>query len=93
MRVILLDDYSRRVVKGDVPGTVTTQWGNPALRHGWKIIEVYDRDERDRGLLVQGEVHPAMGGGFIVVLRRSFSGVRYPIYPERSNAMGPHAFA
>jgi len=25
-------------------GTITEQFGNIALRYGWKIIEVYERD-------------------------------------------------
>lgn len=38
--VILLDDYNQRVpTDQSVMGGVTTQFGNPAPRHGWKLIE------------------------------------------------------
>lgn len=93
MKILLLNDYDQRVRVGDVVGTVTTQWGNPALRHGWKIIEIDDGSDKDRRMLVQGEVHSAMGGGFIVVLRRISSEGRSPICPGRSSVMGRHVFA
>lgn len=37
---IIIDDYNQRIpVDQDVIGTVTTQFGNPAPRHGYKIAE------------------------------------------------------
>lgn len=37
---IIIDDYNQRVPQDqDVIGTVTTQFGNPAPRHGYKIAE------------------------------------------------------
>ena len=37
---IIIDDYNQRVPQDqDVIGTVTTQFGNPAPRHGFKIVE------------------------------------------------------
>lgn len=37
---IIIDDYNQRVPQEqDVIGTVTTQFGNPAPRHGYKIAE------------------------------------------------------
>lgn len=42
MRYIPYDDYHSRVVLGTIMGVVTTQWGNPALRHGWKVITIND---------------------------------------------------
>lgn len=42
-RIIVYDDYNSKIPKDqDVVGTVTTQFGNSSLRHGWKIIEVYE---------------------------------------------------
>lgn len=46
MRTIILDDYNQRIPKNqDIIGAVTPQWGNPALRNGWKIIEIDDNME------------------------------------------------
>lgn len=37
---IIIDDYNQRIPQDqDVIGTVTTQFGNPAPRHGYKIAE------------------------------------------------------
>lgn len=46
MRAIPYDDYNSRVPSelGYVGG-VTTQWGNPAPRHGWKVIEIEEMDD------------------------------------------------
>lgn len=42
-KIIIYDDYNSKVPQNqDVIGTVTTQFGNSALRHGWKTIEVYE---------------------------------------------------
>ena len=42
-KVILYDDFNSKVsLEQDVCGTVTTQFGNPAPRHGYKIIEIED---------------------------------------------------
>lgn len=45
MKKILLDDYNQTPVRGGAIGTVTTQFGNSALRHGWKIIEIYESED------------------------------------------------
>lgn len=29
-------------IRGGYVGTVTREFGNPAFRHGWKIVEVYE---------------------------------------------------
>lgn len=44
-RIILLDDYNQDVREGQIIGSLTTQFGDKAPRHGWKIIEVYETDE------------------------------------------------
>ena len=39
------DDYNNTPPRSDgVIGAVTTQIGNPAPRHGWKILIEYDTD-------------------------------------------------
>lgn len=44
--IILYDDFNSVVpCEQGVIGTVTIQFGNKALRHGWKIIEVYEQEE------------------------------------------------
>ncbi len=54
MRTLILDDYNRRIpANQDIIGTVTTNWCEASLRHGWKIIEIYESERDDRGLLVQ----------------------------------------
>lgn len=44
MRTIIpYDDYNTRIPhpnKRNVIGAITPQFGNPALRNGWKIIEI-----------------------------------------------------
>ena len=41
MRIILLDDYNQRIpANQDIIGTVTTNWCEASIRHGWKIIEI-----------------------------------------------------
>ena len=69
--IALLDDYNQAVRGDDVIGAVTTTWGHSALRNGWKIIEIYESERDERGLPVQGEVHPGMGGA----LRQHHNGV------------------
>lgn len=50
---IIYDDYNQRIPRNqDVVGTVTTQYGNSALRHGFKIIEAMN------GIIQIGNVHP-----------------------------------
>jgi hypothetical protein len=45
-RIIVYDDYNSNIPKNqDVVGTVTTMFGRDSLRHGFKIIEIYD-DEK-----------------------------------------------
>ena len=45
---IPFDDYNSRILaESHIVGGVTTQWGNPAPRHGWKVIECYE--ETDKG--------------------------------------------
>ena len=42
-KIIVYDDYNSNIPKNqDVVGTVTTMFGRDSLRHGFKIIEVYD---------------------------------------------------
>ena len=37
------DDFHQRIHwSGICIGTVTQQWGNPAPRHGWRIMIEYD---------------------------------------------------
>lgn len=47
MKLLVYDDYNSKIV-GDaeksVVGTITLQFGNLALRHGYKIIEIYDEN-------------------------------------------------
>ena len=46
-RIIHYDDYNQVIPPPERQfyiGTITEQFGNIALRHGWKIIEVYERD-------------------------------------------------
>lgn len=41
--IFLLDDYNQTIPTSQtVIGTITTMFGNPAPRHGWKLIIVYD---------------------------------------------------
>jgi len=48
MTILLYDDYNQKVIVGeDCIGTITTQIGNKALRHGWKLIEIYADDDTD----------------------------------------------
>lgn len=47
-RIIVYDDYNSKVYDregGDMIGTITTNIGNPAPRHGFKIIEVVYEDD------------------------------------------------
>ena len=45
MLKIIYDDFNCKIPKmQDIIGTITTQFGNPAPRHGWKIIEI-DEEE------------------------------------------------
>ena len=42
-RIIIYDDYNSKFPKEQgIIGTITPQFGNTALRNGWKIIEVYE---------------------------------------------------
>ena len=42
-RHIVYDDYNSRIpADQDVVGGVTTQYGNPALRHGNKLLIIFD---------------------------------------------------
>jgi len=43
--IIPFDDYNGTIPppeKMDAVGAITTQFGNQAPRHGWKIIEIED---------------------------------------------------
>lgn len=43
MRMIVFDDYNQNIPSDQsVCGTITTNIGNSALRHGWKIIVMYE---------------------------------------------------
>ena len=42
-QIILYDDYNSKIyVGGEIIGTITTNIGNSAPRHGFKIIELYE---------------------------------------------------
>lgn len=41
IRIIAWDDYNGKV-GGAIIGTVIPSFGNPAPRHGWKLIYVYE---------------------------------------------------
>lgn len=41
---IVYDDYNSRIQASGVMGTITTQFGDPAFRHGTKLIEIYAKD-------------------------------------------------
>lgn len=44
-KIIVYDDYNSNIPKDqDIVGTVITMFGRDSLRHGFKIIEVYDGD-------------------------------------------------
>ena len=48
--IILYDDFNSKIPRGggqDVCGTVTTQFGNPAPRHGYKVIEIYEDEHQN----------------------------------------------
>ena len=49
MKIHPIDDYNRTIHwNGKVVGSITTQFGNPALRHGWKLLVKYEeRDNSD----------------------------------------------
>ena len=45
MKIIPFDDYNNKIPPPDgTVGTLTTNWGNSAPRHGWKLIEIYEAD-------------------------------------------------
>lgn len=40
IKIVIYDDFNSKIPKNqDVIGTVTTQFGNPAPRHGFKLFE------------------------------------------------------
>ena len=49
-RIIVYDDYNSKIYDrvGKIIGTITTNIGNPAPRHGFKIIEVVYEDKDNR---------------------------------------------
>lgn len=58
MKIAMLDDYNQIVHSGtDVVGSVTTTWWHLALRNGWKLIEIYETETDERGVLVEGSVY------------------------------------
>lgn len=49
-KIMLIDDFNGKIPppgRQGIVGAITTQFGNPAPRHGWKIIEVEVEDEQD----------------------------------------------
>lgn len=57
-KIIPFDDYNHTIHPGaDFVGTVLPTWGNFALANGWKIIEIYETEADERGMLVEGAVH------------------------------------
>lgn len=46
MRMILFDDYNQSIPQNQgVCGTITTQFGDSALRHGYKIIIIIEDEQ------------------------------------------------
>ena len=44
-KIMLIDDFNGKIPppgRQGIVGAITTQFGNPAPRHGWKIIEYED---------------------------------------------------
>jgi hypothetical protein len=43
-KIVVYDDYNSKIydLGGRIIGTITTNFGNPAPRHGMKIIEIYE---------------------------------------------------
>lgn len=49
-KIIVYDDYNGKIPpieRQGIVGAITTQFGNPAPRHGWKIIEVEDEQDEE----------------------------------------------
>ena len=42
MNAIIYDDYNSYFRGGQIVGTITLQFGNSAMRHGFKLIEIYE---------------------------------------------------
>ena len=42
------DDYNGTFGTYDYVGAVTCQWGDKALRHGWKILEICESGKSQR---------------------------------------------
>lgn len=41
--IIPFDDYNSQIPRfWELVGAITTNWGNLALRNGWKIIEIIE---------------------------------------------------
>lgn len=58
MEIIPFDDYNHRLHPcTDFVGSVLPTWGNHALTNGWKLIEIYETEADERGVLVEGKVY------------------------------------
>lgn len=54
-KIVPLDDYNGQIHCGtDIVGAVTTTWGHSALRNGWKLIEIYEKDNKISPRMEQG---------------------------------------
>ena len=61
---IIIDDYNQRIPQDqDVIGTVTTQFGNSAARHGYKIVELTEPMTREPYNEEGGQVSPTLMDG------------------------------
>ena len=56
MKIIPYDDYNHQLHIGGIIGTVRQTFGMDAWRNGWKIIEVYDDDIRQKSLKKFGDL-------------------------------------
>ena len=57
MKIIPYDDYNHQLHIGEgIIVTVRQTFGMDALRNGWKIIEVYDDDIRQKSLKKFGDL-------------------------------------
>lgn len=51
------DDYNSRIPEDkNVIGALTTQFGNPAPRHGWKVMELHYGNKRVQSLVESGKI-------------------------------------
>ena len=62
-KILVYDDYNGflpPLEKQGIIGTITSQIGNLAPRHGWKIIEINDKNNENYGTeRKQTDIEPA----------------------------------